>query len=129
MLKMTFTLQLISTVCIFLIMLLFWFLFGIWTFFLNIVLFVVAYIIWYGTWTVSAKNIILNFVQNVGTTAWWRINYAYGGVGPLCFGKAVHDAYSQGTYLSNPWQVVQDAFNNNLLPKDINGIYLVISSR
>ena len=113
-------------------MLLFLFQFGNWTFFLNIVLFVVAYIIWYGTWTTSAKNIILNFVQNVGRTAWWRINNAYSGVGPLCFGRAVNDAYSQGKNLADEtavWQVVQNAFNKNVLPKDTNGVYLVISSR
>ena len=92
--------------------------------------FTVAYIIWYGTWTTAAKNIILTFVKNVGTTAWWKINNAYGGVGALTFGAAAADAaYSQGKTLSNPWNVVQNAFNKNLLPKNTNGVYLVLSSR
>ena len=93
----------------------------------------VAYIIWYGTWTTAAKNIVRTFVRNIGATAWWRINNAYSGVGALTYGKDVDDAaYSQGkTFASDfaVWNVVQNAFNKNLLPKDTNGIYLVLSSR
>ena len=93
----------------------------------------VAYIIWYGQWTPAAKNIIVNFVRNIGSTPWWRINYAYGGVGPLAYGGSADDAnYSRGKYFANElavWGVVQNAFNRNLLPKNPNGIYLVLSSR
>ena len=53
---------------------------------LTIRAFSVVYLIWYGTWTTSAKNIIQNFVTNLGSTAWWGINKAYG-VGTVAFGK------------------------------------------
>jgi hypothetical protein len=88
-----------------------------------------VYIIWYGTWTTAAKNIVQNFVTNVGATAWWAINKPYG-VGKLTFKSAISDStYSQGKNLTEPWYVVQNAFNKALLPKDTNGIYLVLSSR
>jgi hypothetical protein len=87
-----------------------------------------AYIIWYGTWTAAAQNIIQNFVANVGATPFWAINKAYGA-GPVTFKKSISDAYSQGKTLEDPWSVVQNAFDKALLPQDTNGIYLVLSSR
>ena len=89
-----------------------------------------AYIIWNGTWTTNAKNIIQNFVTNVGTTAWWAINKPTG-VGKLDFKQAISDSYSLGKALpqSSVWTVVNNAINKGLLPKDPNGIYLVLSSR
>ena len=94
--------------------------------------FVVAYIIWYGPWTTAAKNIVLTFVKNVGTSPWWKINNAYSGVGALTFGAAIDDAnYSQGKNFGDDsavWNVVQNAFNNNFT-KDPNGVYLVLSTR
>jgi hypothetical protein len=90
---------------------------------------IVVYIIWYGTWTTSAKSIIQNFVTNLGATTFWAINKPYG-VGTIAFKGAIDDAtYSQGKNLTNPWNVVQNAFNKALLPKDTNAIYLVLSSR
>jgi len=71
-------------------------------------------------------------VKNIGSTAWWRINNAYGGVGPLTYGGAASDAYSQGRTFANDnaiWNVVQNAINRRLLPQNTNGIYLVLSSR
>jgi len=95
-------------------------------------LFLVVYIIWYGTWTTSAKSIIQNFVTNLGATPFWAINKAYGA-GVITFKKGIDDAaYSQGKNLTNSmtvWNVVQNALNKALLPKDTNGIYLVLSSR
>jgi hypothetical protein len=90
---------------------------------------IAVYIIWYGTWAASEKNIIQTFVSTLGSTAWWGINKAYG-VGTLTFKTGIDDAtYSQGKNLTKPWTVVQNAFDNKLLPEDTNGIYLVLSSR
>jgi len=90
-----------------------------------------VYIIWYGTWTTSAKSIIQNFVTNLGATPFWAINKAYGA-GAITFKQGIDDAaYSQGKNLTNSmtvWSVVQNALNKALLPKDTNGIYLVLSS-
>jgi hypothetical protein len=90
-----------------------------------------VYIIWYGTWTARAKNIIQNFVTNLGTSPFWAINNAYGA-GAITFKQAIDDAeYSQGKNMTRDltWNVVQNALNKDLLPKDLNGIYLVLSSR
>ena len=75
-------------------------------------------------------NIIQNFVSNVGATTWWAINKPYG-VGNLVFKQAISDSYSQGSSLttSSVWSVVYNAMTKGLLPKDTNGIYLVLSSR
>ena len=89
-----------------------------------------AYLIWYGTWTATAKNIITNFVSKVGQTAWWAINKSYG-VGPLVYKQAAVDNYSQGKTLTTDsvWTSVNNALSKGLLPRDNNGIYLVLSSR
>jgi hypothetical protein len=76
-----------------------------------------VYIIWYGTWTDLAKNIILNFVANVGTTPFWAINKAYG-VGEITIKQSIDDAeYSQGKNLTSPWDVVQNALNKVCFPR------------
>jgi hypothetical protein len=93
--------------------------------------FLVVYIIWYGTWTATAKNIIQNFVTNVGTTPFWAINNAYG-VGAITFKQSIDDAeYSQGKNVTWQliWNIVENALNKDLLPKDTHGIYLVLTSR
>jgi hypothetical protein len=92
---------------------------------------IVAYIIWYGSWTASAQSIVQTFVSGVGTTSWWAINRAYGGVGNLIYRGAFADTtYSQGKVLSTQgvWNVVLNAFNKGLV-KDTNAVYLVLSSR
>ena len=96
---------------------------------MTINVFLVLYIIWYGTWSQSAKMIIQNFVMNLGETPYWAINKAYG-VGKLVFRGDIDDPdYSQGKNLTNPWNVVQNIFDKELLPKDQDAIYLVLSSR
>jgi Phosphate-induced protein 1 conserved region len=96
---------------------------------ITINVFLVLYIIWYGTWTQSAKTIIQNFVSNLGGTPFWAINNAYG-VGNIVYKGDIDDSgYSQGTNLTTPWNVVQNAFDKALLPQDTNAIYLVLSSR
>ena len=91
----------------------------------------VAYIIWYGTWTSTAKNIIQNFVSGIGGTPWWAINGPYGGVGKVVLGGTASDNYSQGKSLTDQavWNVVVNAVNSGYLPANTNGIYLVITSR
>ena len=89
----------------------------------------VAYIKWYGNWQSDAQAIIENFITNIGSTPWWAINHGYGGVGPLVYKSSIVDSYSQGTQLDNPWSVVQNGFDNNLLPQDPNAIYIVLSTR
>ena len=94
-------------------------------------MFIVTYIIWYGTWTVDSQSIISSFVSGIGSTRWWRINQDYG-VGNLVYKGAVSDpTYSQGKTLTTQgvWNVVVNAVNKLGLPADTNAIYLVLTSR
>ncbi len=88
-----------------------------------------VYIIFYGSWPAASQAIILTFVTGLGSTTHWKINKAYSGVGPLIFKKSIVDPYSQGVILNNPYAAINNAFVKGLLPQDVNGIYLVISSR
>lgn len=90
----------------------------------------VVYIVWYGTWTATQQKIVLNFVKNLGTTAWWGINKAYG-VGATTYKSATSDNYSQGKTLttSSVWAAVANAINKGAFPLDPKAIYLVLSSR
>jgi hypothetical protein len=90
----------------------------------------VAYIIWYGNWPAADKDIVLNFVNNVGSSAWWAMNNDYL-VSKLTFGAAITDAYSLGKSLTpdSANAIAQNALEKGLLPKNTNGIYLVMTSR
>jgi hypothetical protein len=73
----------------------------------------------------------LNFVKNIGSTAWWAINKNYG-VGNIAYKAAIDDTtYSQGKNLTlnSTMYIVYLAMTKGLLPKDTNSIYTVISSR
>ncbi len=96
---------------------------------IYVVNFLVAYIIWYGTWDPISKSIIETFVKGVGDTPWWAINRQYGVSNLVYKGSYTDVNYSQGKVLNTPWNVVQTAFNNGGLPADRNAIYLVLSSR
>jgi hypothetical protein len=91
--------------------------------------FSVAYVIYYGTWPSASQAIIQTFLSGLGSTAYWAINKAYGGVGALVYKGFILDNYSQGKSLEAPWNVIQNAFNKKLLPQNTNAIYLVLSSR
>lgn len=89
-----------------------------------------VYAIYYGNWPATPKSIVQNFLVNIGVTPWWAINKGYG-VNNLVYKSSINDNYSQGTVLTlgSIWNVVTRALNLNLLPKDPNGVYLVLSSR
>ena len=88
-----------------------------------------VYVIYYGAWTPRQKTIIRNFVGNIGITPWWAINRAYG-VSYIIYRGTIDDNYSQGKALTGNgvWMVVYNALTKGLLPKDNNGIYLVLTS-
>jgi hypothetical protein len=90
-----------------------------------------VYIIWYGNWAGnSAIQIITNFVQNLGNTAWWNIDRAYNNTSPIIYRGSAYDSYSQGTQLtdSSIFWIVDGAIYYGVLPYDTNGIYLVLTS-
>jgi len=96
-----------------------------------------VYVIWYGNWNGNtATNIIPDFLSAEGGSAYFNINSTYySGSGTVQ--NAVHyyqgattDHYSQGTSLSDAQiqTVVSSAISSNRLPKDVNGVYFVLTS-
>jgi hypothetical protein len=99
-----------------------------------------AYIIWYGNWsgtgsnTAATVNLVEHFINTLGNTPYENINTTYGDntgnvSGNLTLGGAIFDTGSQGTRLSNSRlsSIVTRSFSNGL-PKDPNGVYLVLTS-
>ncbi|CAF4933344.1 unnamed protein product, partial [Rotaria sp. Silwood2] len=78
----------------------------------------VIYVIWYGNWTANnGTTIIQNFLQGLGSTAWWNITRRYNNTSPITFGRSTTDSYSQGKILNESliFAIVQRAINSGAL--------------
>lgn len=97
-----------------------------------------VYLIWYGNWpaTSARRSIVTDFVRHL-PSPWWAINQTF----PSSTGKVVsndislageyNDRYSVGKTNLNDDQidmVVTNAIHSHALPKDIHGVYLVLTS-
>ena len=97
-----------------------------------------AYLIWYGNWnqsngsdTPAGQAIVNDFLFGLSGSPYYVTNASYNGVsGTLTVGGAYTDSYSQGSNLTDRKvaAVVSSAINGGNLPKDSNGIYLVLTS-
>jgi len=104
-----------------------------------------VYVIWYGNWsntsgsdTPAGKTIVTDFLNSIGGSPYFNINQTYStstsGAGYITglvnFSGQTSVAYPYGTALSDTQiqQVVADAINGNVLPKDANGLYFVLTS-
>jgi hypothetical protein len=96
-----------------------------------------VYVIWYGNWTNNtAKTIIPAFLSSVGGSPWLNINTTYYNGSNVHLSNALTnststtDNYSLGTNLSdaNIKTIVSSAITSGRLPKNSNGIYLVLTS-
>jgi hypothetical protein len=98
------------------------------------------YIIWYGNWngtgsnTAATVSLVEHFINTLGNTPYEHINTTYGDntgnvSGNLTLGGAIFDTGSQGTRLNNNRlsSIVTRSFSNGL-PKDTNGVYMVLTS-
>lgn len=98
------------------------------------------YLIFYGNWNGTGSNTmatvsgIEQWVNTAGNTPYEKINTTYGDnagnvSGNLTLGGAIFDTGSQGTRLSNNklTSIVTRSLSNGL-PKDPNGIYVVVTS-
>lgn len=95
------------------------------------------YYIWYGNWSGNtAQNILTNFASSLGGSSYFNINTTYyDGNGQHVTGLAAYagsttDSYSQGTALSDAavQGIVANAIGGGKLPKDTNGVYMVLTS-
>jgi hypothetical protein len=98
-----------------------------------------VYLIWYGNWnqgngsdTPAGQQLIRNFIGSLGGSSYFNINTTYPGVtgSVKLMLQEVSDAGSYGTRLSDSrvLSLVSNAITSGKLPKDANGVYLVLSS-
>jgi hypothetical protein len=95
-----------------------------------------VYLIYYGTWAQSDKNIIGTFVGWLGLSPYFSISSLYPvatGVAPsgsVVYAGAVSDDYSHGTTIGDAdvVNVVHKPFVDGQLPVDPAGIYVVLTS-
>jgi hypothetical protein len=96
-----------------------------------------VYVIWYGNWNGNtATSIVADFLQNEGGSPYYNINTTYyNGSGThvanaIAYSGYTTDNYSQGTSLSDAGvqAVVSSAISSGRLPKDLNGLYFVLTS-
>ena len=98
-----------------------------------------VYIIWYGTHSATTKTNLTTLVSTIGNTPYWNINKTYTNAagtalsGVVTFKKAVVDT---GTATSLSDAAIRTIVSNHLalptnnagyLPRDPNGIYLVLT--
>src|SRR5437773_1153806 len=103
------------------------------------------YIIWYGNWSngahASDSQTTVNLIDallgsgGIGGSSYERINTTYGDntgnvSGNLSLSAQVFDTGSQGTSISDTAlrTIVSNHLNNGSLPRDSNGVYLVLTS-
>ncbi|HEV7858061.1 MAG TPA: hypothetical protein VGO91_05485 [Pyrinomonadaceae bacterium] len=98
------------------------------------------YIIWYGNWnrgngtdTPAGQQIIRDFSNNVGNSAYFLMNSTYGGgiSGHAVFGgETTTTGYPQGTSLTDTEvkTVANSAITSGRLPYNASGVYFVITS-
>jgi hypothetical protein len=101
-----------------------------------------VYVIWYGNWnqgngsdTPAGQQIVRDFVNGIGGSAYFNINtsYSINGytiTGGVANGGETTDAYSQGTRLkdSSILTIVNNAITSSRLPYNANGVYFVLTS-
>lgn len=97
-----------------------------------------VYYIWYGDWSNnSAVGILNNLAASLGGSPYFNINTSYYDGNNNHVSNAIAapagavDSYSRGTALGDAdiQSIVTDTINSGALPKDSNGIYVVLTSQ
>lgn len=100
-----------------------------------------VYYIYYGNWTDSQKDILENFMNNIGESDWYGINRKYyyqqdnfsekvPVSGAVILKKTVDDFYSRGHHLSGndiP-EIIEEKIDSKELPEDTSAVYFVLTS-
>ena len=94
------------------------------------------YYIWYGAWDVSAKSILTDFANSVGSSPYFNIETSYfdgsntAVSNSVSYGGSAADGYSLGKSLSDAdvETVVSNVLMSGSLPTDPNGVYFVLTS-
>ena len=95
-----------------------------------------VYVIWYGTWSSTAKSILTNMLQYEGGSPYFNINTTYyNGSGThvsnsISYQGSTTNNYAQGKSLSDSAikTIVSNAITTGAFPKDTNGVYFVLTA-
>jgi len=97
------------------------------------------YIVWYGTWTAKDKSVIDGYFAHLGGTTMAKINTKYSDGAnkfvPITAHHTTandyHDNYSLGHSVNDTGiqQIAANAISGGHLPKDVNGIYFVLTAK
>lgn len=95
-----------------------------------------VYLIWYGSWSASHKQLIKDFIYGLNNSPYYGVTKTYSKPGKTITGRVrfnananeYNDGYSKGKKLSdrNIMEIVQRAMTK--LPVDVNGAYFVLTS-
>lgn len=98
-----------------------------------------VYYIWYGNWSGNtAPSILDNLASSIGGSPYFNINttYYYNNsntpvINSVTLAGSTSVGYTYGTALSdsNIQSIVTDAISTGALPKDSNGVYMVLTSK
>jgi len=97
------------------------------------------YLIWYGNWagtgsnTAATVSLIEHFVSTLGNTPYEKINTTYGDTtgnvsGNLTFAGATFVNTTTNLTDARLQTTVSNAISSGALPRDANGVYMVLSS-
>ncbi len=96
------------------------------------------YYIWYGSnWDTASKNLLTTWGNNIGGSPYFNINTTYYDHSNVHVTNSVTLAgqtsvgYTYGTNLTdaNIQSIVTDAINSGAVPKDTNGVYMVLTDK
>ncbi|MGZ4787814.1 MAG: hypothetical protein ACXVZX_04790 [Terriglobales bacterium] len=95
-----------------------------------------VYVIWYGTWSSTAKSILTNMLQYEGGSPYFNINTTYyngGGThvsNSISYQGSTTNNYAQGKSLSDSAikTIVSNAITSGVFPKDTTGVYFVLTA-
>jgi len=94
-----------------------------------------VYFIYYGSFTTTEKSLLTTFINALGASPWYSINFAYKDARGLAPGPNVKlaattvDNHSLGTSITEDdiWTIVNNKLAANALPVDSNGVYFVLT--
>ena len=100
-----------------------------------------VYFIWYGSWTTPTATILEDMIMNIAASPLFQINTEYYQVDDtgsktfaakqVNFAGSSYVGYLYGHTLYNPelFNIMSNAFNNNIVPMDKNAQYFILPSK
>ncbi len=96
-----------------------------------------VYFIWYGSWGSGAKQILVDFANNLGGSGWWNINTTYTDGANKKLSNAVSllgqyqytgASYAKSLSDDDVKNIVTNTITQGHLPKSANAVYMVLTT-